>query len=33
MFDLEAILNEETIEYNFTTIEPMDNVWSMAYFL
>lgn len=33
MFDLEAILNEEIVEYNFTTIEPMDNIWSMAYFL
>jgi hypothetical protein len=30
---IEAILNEEIVEYNFTTIEPMDNVWSMAYFL
>lgn len=33
MFDLEAILNEEIVEYNFTTIVEMDNVWSMAYFL
>lgn len=33
MLDLDAILNEEIIEYNFTTIVEMDNVWSMAYFL
>lgn len=33
MFDLEAILNEEIVEYNFSTIESMDNIWSMAYFL
>ena len=31
--DIQAILNEEIIEYNFTTIVEMDNVWSMAYFL
>lgn len=33
MFDLEAILNGEITEYNFSTIQEMDNVWSMAYFL
>ena len=33
MFDLEAILNEEIIEYNFTTIVEMDNVWSMDRFI
>lgn len=33
MFDLEAILNEEIVEYNFTTVVEMDNIWSMAYFL
>lgn len=31
--DIQAILNGEIIEYNFTTIVEMDNVWSMAYFL
>lgn len=31
--NIQDVLNEEVIEYNFTTIEPMDNVWSMAYFL
>ena len=33
MLDIQAILNEEIIEYNFTTIEPMDNVWSMDRFI
>lgn len=33
MFDLEAILNGEIVEYNFSTIQEMDNIWSMAYFL
>ena len=33
MLDIQAILNEEIVEYNFTTIVEMDNVWSMAYFL
>lgn len=31
--NIQDILNEELVEYNFTTIEPMDNTWSMAYFL
>lgn len=31
--DIQAILNGEIIEHNFTTIVEMDNVWSMAYFL
>ena len=30
---IQEILNEEITEYNFTTIEPMDNVWSMYKFL
>ena len=30
---IEKILNEEITEYNFTTIEPMDNVWSMDRFI
>lgn len=29
----QAILNGEIIEYNFTTVEPMDNYWSMDYFV
>lgn len=33
MFDLQAILNGETIEYNFSTIESMDNYWSMDRFI
>ena len=33
MLDIQAILNEEIIEYNFTTTEPMDNVWSMDRFI
>lgn len=32
-FYIEAILNEEIVEYNFTTIEPMDNIWSMDKFV
>jgi len=30
---VEMVLSEEIIEYNFTTVVEMDNVWSMAYFL
>jgi hypothetical protein len=33
MFDLEAILNGEIVEYNFSTIESMDNYWSMDRFI
>ena len=33
MFDLEAKLNGEIIEYNFSTIESMDNYWSMDRFI
>lgn len=33
MINIQEILNEEILEYNFNTIEPMDNIWSMAYFL
>lgn len=29
----QQILNEEITEYNFKTVEPMDNYWSMDYFL
>lgn len=31
--DIQAILNQEITEYNFSTIEPMDNVWSMDRFI
>jgi hypothetical protein len=31
--NIQEILNKNIVEYNFTTIEPMDNTWSMAYFL
>ena len=31
--NIQDILNEELVEYNFNTIESMDNNWSMAYFL
>lgn len=30
---IEQILNEEIVEYNFTTIEAMDNIWSMDRFI
>lgn len=29
----QGMLNGEMTEYNFTTIEPMDNYWSMDYFI
>ena len=31
--NIQDILNEEIVEYNFTTIEPMDNNWSMDRFI
>jgi len=31
--DIQAILNEEIAEYNFDTVEPMDNFWSMNKFI
>lgn len=33
MLDIQAILNEEITEYNFSTIESMDNYWSMDRFI
>lgn len=30
---IEQILNDELIEYNFKTLEPMDNIWSMDRFV
>lgn len=30
---IEQILNGEITEYNFNTVEPMDNVWSMDRFI
>jgi len=32
-FDINEILNEKIVSYNFTTIESMDNVWSMDKFI
>lgn len=32
-FNKQAILNSEITEYNFSTEESMDNVWSMDRFL
>lgn len=33
MFDINAILNSEIVEYNFTTIDALDNIWSMDRFI
>mgnify|MGYP001351135273 FL=1 len=33
IFDINTILNKEITEYNFSTVEPMDNVWSMDRFI
>ena len=30
---IQEILNEEITEYNFKTLEPMDNIWSMDRFI
>lgn len=32
-FEIENILNEEIVEYNFTTTKSMDNNWSMNQFI